>query len=57
MATAQNLPAMVAPVSTYIYEDTPAKAGSAIKPVIVLEFVDFYALAIVRGRRYQCHSR
>lgn len=55
--TAQNLLVMVARVWTYIYEDTPTEAGPAIEPVIVLELVDLYALAIVGRWRYQCHSR
>lgn len=52
IATGQNLPAMVRPASTYVHKDTPAEAGAAIEPVIVLELVDLDALAIVGRWRY-----
>jgi hypothetical protein len=44
-------------VTTYIDDDASAKARAAVKPVIVLELIDFYALAIIGRRADLCHSR
>jgi hypothetical protein len=43
--------------TTYVHDDASAEAGASVKPVIVLEFVYFYALAIVGRRGDQGHSR
>jgi hypothetical protein len=42
---------------TYTHDNAPAEAGAPVEPVIVLELVDFDALAIVGRWRYQCHNR
>lgn len=43
--------------TTYIDVNAFAKTGAPIKPVVVLEFVDFYALAVVGRRCGLGHSR
>lgn len=41
---------------TYIHYNTPTEARASVEPVIVFEFVDLDALAIVGRWRYQGHS-
>ena len=41
---------------TYIHYDAPAKSRASVEPVIILEFIDLDALAIVGRWRYQGHS-
>jgi len=42
---------------TYTQDLAPAKTRAAVEPIIVLEFVDLDALAIVGRRRHQSHSK
>jgi hypothetical protein len=43
--------------TTYVHNNPSAEPGASVKPVIVLEFVYFYALAIVGRRGDQGHNR